>query len=189
MLEKIPSSLGRAMRGARAGMEGLTYFTLADVPAEITVVSPAFANHAQLPARFTADGPGVSPPLEWRGAPAGTAELVLLVEDPDAPMPHPLLHALAWKLRGTRGAIAEGALSGAGRPPDGPPMGRNSYLSRDYLPPDPPSGHGIHHYAFELFALDAPAQFESTPGRSAMSDHLSAHAIAKGILTGTYARP
>ncbi len=188
MLEKIPSGLGRALRNARAGAEGLAFHVLAGIPAEITLDSPAFADHGQLPARFTADGPGLSPPLEWRGAPARTAELVLLIEDPDAPMPHPLLHAMAWKLRGCEGAMAEGALSSAGHPPDGPPLGRNSYFARAYLPPDPPSGHGPHHYAFELFALDAPAQFQSTPGRSAMLDFLSVHAIAKGMLIGTYSR-
>lgn len=188
MLEKIPSSLGRAMRGARAGAEGLAYHVLSAVPAQITLGSPAFTDQGELPARFTADGPGVSPPLEWHGAPPQSAEFVLLIEDPDAPMPHPLVHAIAWQLRGAEGAIAEGALSRAGRPPHGAPLGRNSYLSREYLPPDPPSGHGTHHYAFELFALDAPAQFDSAPGRTAVIDFLTAHAIAKGMLTGTYER-
>jgi Raf kinase inhibitor-like YbhB/YbcL family protein len=189
MLEKIPSSLGRAMSGARAGTEGLAYNLLSAVPAQITLRSPAFADQGELPARFTADGPGVSPPLEWQGAPPRTAEFLLLIEDPDAPMPHPLVHAIAWKLRGAQGAIAEGALSSAGHPSEGAPLGRNSYLSREYLPPDPPSGHGTHHYAFELFALDAPGQFDATPGRAAIIDFLAAHAIAKGMLTGTYARP
>lgn len=189
MLEKIPSSLGRAMSSARAGAEGLAYNVLSAVPARITLRSPAFADGGGLPARFTADGPGISPPLEWEGAPSRTAELVLLIEDPDAPMPHPLVHAIAWKLRGAHGAIADGALSSAGQPPEGAALGRNSYLSREYLPPDPPSGHGPHHYAFELFALDAPAPFDSTPGRTAVIDFLTAHAIAKGLLTGTYARP
>lgn len=68
-------------------------------------------------------------------------------------------------------------------------MGRNSYLSRNYLPPDPPSGHGLHRYAFEVFALDAPTHLESAPGRAAMLELLSARAIAKGMLIGTYGRP
>lgn len=189
MLEKIPSSLGRALAGARAGVENLVYNTLTGIPPEITVSSPAFVDEGRLAARFTADGAGASPPLAWRGVPARAADLLLLIEDPDAPMTHPLVHAIAWQLRGTEGAIAEGALSSAGRPAGGAPMGRNSYLSRQYLPPDPPAGHGLHHYAFELFALDAPVHFHSTPGRRAIIDLLTAHAIAKGMLTGTYERP
>ncbi len=33
------------------------------------------------------DGKDVSPPLQWRGIPAGTHSLALIVDDPDAPDP------------------------------------------------------------------------------------------------------
>lgn len=190
MLEKIPSGAGRALSSVRAGPENLVFndAVLADVPLRIDVLSAAFIDGGALPARFTSDGAGLSPPLEWRGAPLTTAELVLLVEDPDAPMPHPLVPAIAWKLHGARGSIDEGALSAEdGRRPD-TPMGRNSHLARNYLPPDPPAGHGTHHYAFELFALDCATQFESAPGRGPLIEMLKEHAIAKGMLVGTYAR-
>lgn len=190
MLEKIPSRAGRALGSVRAGPENLIFndAALAGVPARIDVTSSAFIDGGSIPARFTSDGPGVSPPLEWRGAPLTTAELVLLIEDPDAPMPHPLVHAIAWKLHGARGSIPEGALSSSGENSPGTPMGRNSYLMREYLPPDPPSGHGTHHYAFELFALDAAGRFESAPGRGTLIEVLKEHAIAKGMLVGTYQR-
>jgi Raf kinase inhibitor-like YbhB/YbcL family protein len=190
MLEKMPSSVGRALSGVRAGADSIVTNdpALAGIPNTIAVASPAFADNGPLPPRFTADGAGVSPPLEWHGAPPGTAELVLLIEDPDAPTPHPLVHAIAWKLRGTEGAIAEGALSSASGHHTEASLGPNSYLTRAYLPPDPPSGHGPHHYAFELFALDAPTHSDSAPGRGALIEWLKAHAIAKGMLTGTYER-
>lgn len=190
MLEKIPSSAGRALGGVRAGPENLIFNdpSLARVPVRIDLMSSAFIDGGTLPERFTADGPGVSPPLEWHGAPLTTAELVLLIEDPDAPMPHPLVHAIAWRLRGASGSIAEGTLSAAAGQKPGAPMGRNSYLMREYLPPDPPSGHGIHHYAFQLFALDTPARFELAPGRDPLLEILKEHAIAKGMLVGTFAR-
>ncbi len=190
MLEKLPRGLGRALSGVRSELTALLCndASLPHVPAEIEVTSSAFANGAALPARCTADGPGSSPPLAWTHAPERTAELMLLIEDPDAPLPHPLVHAIAWGLRGRHGAIAEGALSGASQGGAEAPLGRNSYLSQRYLPPDPPTGHGPHRYCFELFALDAPAHFESTPGRSALLAHLARHAIAKGLLIGTYER-
>ncbi len=190
MLERIPSVLGRALRGVRSDATRLVYndASLVAVPATVRVSSPAFDDGGALPVRFTADGPGVSPPLMWEDAPAETAELVLLIEDPDAPMPHPLVHAIVWGLRGRSGALAEGALSGAGRA-RAAPLGRNSYLSREYLAPDPPPGHGTHHYAFQLFALGEPARFLTSPGRSALTEQLRAHTIAKGLLIGTYGRP
>jgi phosphatidylethanolamine-binding protein (PEBP) family uncharacterized protein len=51
----------------------------------ITIRSDSFDNGAPIPARFTADGENISPPLNWNGLPAGTRELALIVDDPDAP--------------------------------------------------------------------------------------------------------
>ena len=191
MLEKLPSALGRALRGVRSDLASIVYndASLAQVPSSLIIESEAFADGAPLPARYTADAEGLSPPLRWRDGPPHAAELVLLVEDPDAPMPHPLVHAIVWGLRGGRGAIAEGALSGAGQRAASAPLGRNSLLTHRYLPPDPPAGHGVHRYAFQLFALDSPVHFEKPPGRGVVLECLRRHAIARGLLIGSYQRP
>jgi len=42
-----------------------------------------------------AGGREVSPPLSWSAAPEGTAELLLVMEDPDAPMGKPFVHCVA----------------------------------------------------------------------------------------------
>src|SRR5947207_1242674 len=57
------------------------------------------------------------------------------------------------------------------------------------LPPDPPPGHGVHRYAFEVFALGPGASFLHTPGRDEVLEVLDAHALASGCLIGTYVRP
>ena len=67
--------------------------------------------------------------------------------------------------------------------------GRNSYLQAGWLPPDPPPGHGVHRYAFQLFALEAGPAFEGTPGRDAVVEALKERALASGLLIGTYERP
>ena len=46
----------------------------------ITIRSDSFDNGAPIPARFTADGENISPPLNWNGLPAGTRELALIVD-------------------------------------------------------------------------------------------------------------
>ncbi len=81
--------------------------------ASITLGSLAFADHAPLPTRYTADGEGLSPPLQWTGVPAGTASLVLLVEDADSPTPNPLVHAIVVGLPPEDGALAEAAMPSA----------------------------------------------------------------------------
>ena len=186
MFENVPKPLGRAARGLRAGMEKTVHAAeaLAAVPDGIAVSSPAFADDAPLPARFTADGEGFSPPLAWSGVPEGAAALALVIEDPDAPAPEPLVHAIAWDLPGGDGGLAEGALTG-----DGPAMGRNSALRPGYLPPDPPTGHGPHRYAFQVFALDRRPELDGAPGRGEFARLIERHAIAKGLLIGTYQRP
>jgi len=68
-------------------------------------------------------------------------------------------------------------------------LGRHSMLGTGWLPPDPPPGHGVHRYAFQVFALDAPAELSGTPGRDDVLALLAGHAIASGCLIGTYTRP
>jgi Raf kinase inhibitor-like YbhB/YbcL family protein len=191
MLEHVPGWLGKALKGLRAGEEklaivqpGLGSF------ASLNLASPAFANGARLPERFTADGEGVSPPLFWTGVPAEAKRLALIVEDADAPAPSPLVHAVVWDLAPGDGELKEGAIvadedRGEGESGD---VGRNSYFAEGWLPPDPPTGHGVHHYAFQLFALSDGPDLKRNPGRSAMLKAMSGCVLAAGVLTGTYSR-
>jgi len=191
LLEKLPDAVGHALRGQRAGLDK-TAFQAVDLRAgmaAITVSSLAFADHAPIPARYTADGPGLSPPLQWRGAPAAAASLVLIVEDADAPTPQPLVHAIVVALEGADGALAEGALPSPDNEGSGLQVGRNSYLQAAWLPPDPPQGHGVHRYVFQMFALTAGATFDGTPGRDAVLAAIKEHGLASGCLIGTYERP
>ena len=192
MLEKLPDALGHALREQRAGLDK-TAFRLIDLRAgmgALEVKSLAFVDHAPIPAQYTADGPGISPPLQWIGVPAGASSLVLIVEDADAPTPQPLVHAIVAELPAADGALAEGAIESDEHPGAGYKTGRNSYLQASWLPPDPPPGHGVHHYAFQLFALDGSATpFSDTPGRDEVLEALRDHAIASGCLIGTYERP
>ncbi len=192
MLENLPDAIGHALRNQRAGLDSIA-FNLIDLrqgTAALQVRSLAFADHAPIPVPYTADGEGLSPPLQWSGVPAGAVSLALIVEDADAPTPRPLVHAIVVDLPPGDGALPEGALdsddhagSGALR------VGRNSYLQTGWIAPDPPPGHGPHRYAFQLFALaEGPAFASDTPGREALLDALRARAIASGCLIGTYER-
>jgi Raf kinase inhibitor-like YbhB/YbcL family protein len=191
MLEHVPHWLGNAMRGLRAGADKLTIAApeLGGGFATMDLMSPAFANGARLPERFTADGAGVSPPLVWGEVPEGTTALALIVEDPDAPARTPLVHAVVWGLPADAGRLAEGAIAAdGGGAADGRDVGRNSFLREGWLPPDPPTGHGPHNYAFQLFALSAPTDPGETPGRAAVVEAMAGRVLAAGLLVGTYSR-
>lgn len=191
MLEKLPDAVGHALRERRAGLDKLTLHQvgLREGLTRIDLCSLAFADHAPIPAQYTADGEGRSPPLQWVGVPAQASSLLLIVEDADAPTPQPLVHAIAVELPPGDGALAEGALASPGH--DGEAdvkTGRNSYLKASWLPPDPPPGHGAHRYAFQLFALAGDGAFSAKPGREEVIDALRARAVAAGLLIGTYER-
>ncbi|PSJ41619.1 YbhB/YbcL family Raf kinase inhibitor-like protein [Allosphingosinicella deserti] len=191
MLEHVPNWLGNAMRNIRAGAEKLCIVQpeLGGEFAPLELSSPAFADGARLPPRFTADGEGVSPPLIWSALPEGTRSLALIVEDPDAPSPQPLVHAIVWNIPPSDARLAEGAIRADGRGlAGGRDVGRNSYLLEGWLPPDPPTGHGEHAYAFQLFALGEVADPGDTPGRGALVRAMAGNVLAAGLLTGTYAR-
>lgn len=190
MLQNLPRSIGRTLSGLRSGQENVTYFSrgVARMPESIGVRSPAFAAGAAIPVDCTADGQGRSPPLAWSGVPAATAALCLLIEDADAPSPSPLVYGTVCDLSPGDGALAEGepkSPSYAGTPHR---AGKTSFMKPEYLPPDPPPGHGPHRYYFQIFALDRRPEFSGTPGPSEAVRWIAHHGVAKGLLIGTYAR-
>lgn len=192
MLENLPHWLGAALARVRAGHDKLTLARLdLEGVTSLTLTSIAFSNGARLPQRFTADGTGVSPPLLWSGVPEGTSSLALIVEDPDAPTPRPLVHALVVNIDPALGGLAEGAIQPDGDGSAGKDVGLNSYFSEGWLPPDPPTGHGPHHYVFQLLALRNRADgsdVRPSPGRRDFTDHLRGRVLAAGVLIGTYSR-
>ncbi|MEO5733829.1 MAG: YbhB/YbcL family Raf kinase inhibitor-like protein [Rubrivivax sp.] len=221
MLEQLPDALGEALEGVRAGLDQ-TLFHAIDLRsgmAAITLQSLAFADHAPIPEKYSADGEGSSPPLHWSGVPKLATELVLIVEDADSPTPHPLVHAIAIERRSLHppadpgsaaeevgsgagdmadaiasgaqvsGAFAEGAMSGTDGCDPVATMGRNSLLQAQWLPPDPPPGHGVHRFVFQLFALEAGEPLPETPGRDAVRNAIAERGLASGCLIGTYERP
>lgn len=190
MFEHLPQWLGALLRNVRAGHSKLLIVQdgIVTGPASLSLRSPAFADGERMPERFTADGAGVSPPLFWSNVPDGTASLALLVEDPDAPAPQPLVHALIWAIPPAEGQLAEGAIRADGDGADGRDVGRNSFFAEGWLPPDPPNGHGNHDYVFQLFALSETPDIGRNPGRSDLARALKGRVLAAGMLVGTYSR-
>jgi len=188
MFEHLPAHVGRALRRVRPGLDKILCNepALADVPV-LPVHSRAFDDGATLPLRYTADGEGLSPPVQWHHVPAAARSIALVVEDADSPTPKPLVHAIVWNLPGEDGVLGEGVLN-AMATTGSPDLGRNSYLQHGYLPPDPPPGHGPHHYAFQVFAVDCAPERGEAPGRGKLLDLLRGHTLASGLLVGTYQR-
>ena len=182
----LASAIGQRIRTLRPGLS--TTATARYGLRTITLASAAFDDHATMPVRFTADGPGVSPPLHWSGLPDGTASLALLVEDVDAPFPQPLVHLLLHAIPPMLNGLAEGAVPQHMARSRMFTAGRNSFGRRGWLPPSPIPGHGPHRYVFQLLALSAPFAPARVAGRGALRMALRRSLLGHGRLVGMYER-
>ena len=145
------------------------------------LTSSALADGGTVPAQFTCDGVGGSPPLEWKGVPRGAEELALLVEDPDAPG-GTFVHWILFGIDpGTR-SIA------AGQKPAGAKQGQNGFSNTDWGGPCPPKGDESHRYVFTLYALSKPLDLAEGASGGDVRSAIDAAAISKGTLTATYGR-
>ena len=176
---EISKLAGKMISPIRAGNEKLAALKEGPAPS-LGVTSSAFSDGAAIPERFV--GPqGASPALSWNGIPAGAQELVLLCEDPDAPFPKPFVHWLLYGLKPSTDSLTENSM-----PPSGALVGKNSTGKAGYTGPKPPPGHGVHHYHFQVFALDAPLGLGPNLDRDALVDAMHGHVLTSGELVGTY---
>lgn len=157
---------------------------------QLKITSTAFENGRPIPRKHTGDGEDASPPLAWSGVPAGTKELALIVDDPDAPTPEPWVHWVLYRIpAGTTGLSEKVAPSRHAPEPRGALQGKNSWPGGiGYRGPAPPKGHGVHHYHFRLYALDAELKIDAGADKAALLQAMQGYILAEGELVGTYER-
>jgi Raf kinase inhibitor-like YbhB/YbcL family protein len=153
------------------------------------MTSTAFADGATIPARHTGDGQDVSPPLQWSDLPAGTVELALICDDPDAPRPQPWVHWVIYKVPASATGLPEGVPpSEQLASPAGAMQGLNTWPAVGYRGPAPPRGHGVHHYHFRLYALDQALELQPRLTKEQLLKAMKGHVLAEAELVGTYQR-
>jgi Raf kinase inhibitor-like YbhB/YbcL family protein len=111
------------------------------------------------------------------------------MDDPDAPRPEPWVHWVLYKLPPTLSGLPE-ALSKTPTlsDPAGALQGNNSWSRVGYGGPMPPPGHGVHHYHFKLYALDAALNVAPGLDKQQLLAAMKGHILAEGELIGTYQR-
>lgn len=148
----------------------------------LTLTSSAFAADRPIPRKYTGEGADVSPPLSWSGIPAGSKELALICDDPDAPQATPWVHWVAYAIPPMLTGLPEKAHENVRE-------GRNDFGHLGYSGPMPPEGHGVHHYYFRLYALEQPLQRGPGLTKEQLLEAMQGHVLAEGELVGTYERP
>lgn len=193
----VQQALSFLLRNRHAGDAALACNDplLAALPRTLALRSEAFAHEGAM-ARVHA-GPGVggdrSPPLEWNPLPDGATHWALVLEDPDAPLKRPFVHAIAVGPASVS-RLVEGDLNAANArsgvyPPQALRFGRNTMGPPGYAGPRPLPGHGPHRYVFQLYALRmAPDDAALAGGLPALLPFLRREAVATGRLDGFYER-
>ncbi len=177
----IAAVLAAFLATARAGGKGVAM-------AEFRLSSPGFRHNQPVPAKFTCDGHDVSPPLRWEGAPAGTKSFALICDDPDAPG-GTWVHWVIWGIPATATGLPENVSKTESVPAlGGAKHGENSWPRLGYGGPCPPPGHGVHHYHFKVYALDAEPALKPRATKQQLEEAMRGHILAMAELVGTYQR-
>jgi Raf kinase inhibitor-like YbhB/YbcL family protein len=157
--------------------------------AVLEMVSDALGADGSIDLRHTAYGDNLSPPLRWTPV-EGAGAYAIILEDPDAPMEKPFVHWLIWNIPGSVASLPEG-LPNNDRliTPQGAVQAKNDNGSFGYYGPRPPAGTGVHHYHFQIFALDAQLTLRSDADLRALVDAMKGRVLADGELVGTFAAP
>lgn len=146
---------------------------------ELRITSPAFSHNGQIPAKYTADGADINPPLVFAGVSSQAKSLVLIVDDPDAPV-GVYDHWVVFNIPPSVREVAEGAV------PAGAVQGKNSSGGNRYIGPAPPSG--MHRYFFKLYELSSELDLDESATKQVVLDALQPVLLGQAELIGTYSR-
>jgi Raf kinase inhibitor-like YbhB/YbcL family protein len=178
----LPAPAGQ--RGGGRGRGGVQVMTL---------MSAAWPDGGQIPAKYTQADADISPALSWSNVPEGTASFVLIVHDVDAAIGNgtdDILHWMLWNIPPAVTSLHEAA-PGRSQLPDG--TRQISATGPYYRGPGAPASGPAHHYVFELFALDTmlemPAVGASPPAtRAAVVAAMAGHIRGKAVYVGLFKR-
>ena len=151
---------------------------------EISIESSAFQEGGMIPSKYTCDGINVSPPLKWSELPEETKSLVLISDDPDAPM-GTWVHWVVYNIPPSLNEFTEN-IPAMKILDSGAIQGTSDFGRIGYGGPCPPSG--THRYFFKLYALDDKLNLGPGATKQQVVDAMKGHVIAEGQLMGRYKR-
>lgn len=140
------------------------------------ISSPVFEDNGSIPEKYTCEGEDVNPPLEIFDIPEDTKSLVLIMDDPDAPI-GTFIHWVVWNIE-PQNEIKENTVPGE--------QGMNNFGKTDYGGPCPPSEE--HRYYFKVYALDTKLDLPDSTTKQDLLDAMKPHILDKAKLMGRFSR-
>jgi Raf kinase inhibitor-like YbhB/YbcL family protein len=138
-----------------------------------------FANNEEIPSIYTCDGKDLAPKLTISDVPANAKSLVLIVDDPDAPM-KTWVHWILYNIPVSTIKIDAENLSSEIK------QGMTDFKRTGWGGPCPPSG--THRYFFKLYAIDKILDINQGASKSEIEKEIEGHIIEKSEIIGIYKR-
>jgi Raf kinase inhibitor-like YbhB/YbcL family protein len=171
----------------------------APAPPPMTLTVSGFPDGGQIPVKFSqaaegaAPGEGTSPAMTWTNTPAGTQSFVLHMHDLDVARNKTTddqAHWVVWNIPATATGLPEGV-------PKGPQLSDGSYqisaTGQVYRGPGAAATGPMHHYMFEIYALDTKLGVQPTADafetRANVMKAMQGHILGKAVYGGLFRRP
>jgi Raf kinase inhibitor-like YbhB/YbcL family protein len=165
----------------------------------MTLTVAGFQDGGQIPVKFSqaaegaAPGEGTSPAISWTNTPAGTQSFVLNMHDLDVARnktSDDQAHWVVWNIPASATGLPEGVPKGSQRP-DG--SYQVSATGPMYRGPGAAATGPMHHYMFEIYALDAKVEVQPTADafetRANVFKAMQGHILGKAVYGGLFKRP
>jgi Raf kinase inhibitor-like YbhB/YbcL family protein len=159
----------------------------------MTLTTTAWADGDPIPAKYTQAGEQVSPELKWTNTPPGTVTFLLHMLDPDVARNKTTdtqVHWLVWNIPGTATGLPEGVPKGE-KLADG--SLQTSASGPVYRGPGAPATGPVHHYTFEIYALDTKLDVvhgvDAFETRANVMKAIQGHILGKAVYVGLFKRP
>jgi hypothetical protein len=167
--------------------------------APMVLTTTAWPDGGQIPPRHTQAGDQVSPEFKWTNVPAGTRSFVFNMLDPDVAIQRGTEaqpHWIVWNIPASATGLPEGVKPG----PELPDGSRQiSASGPQYRGPGAAASGPLHHYTFEVYALDISVDVQpsaATPPiaaaletRASVMKAMQGHVLGKAVYVGLFHRP
>jgi Raf kinase inhibitor-like YbhB/YbcL family protein len=168
-------------------------------PTPMVLTIAGWPDGTQIPVKYTQAGEQVSPELKWTNVPAGTQSFVVNMLDPDVSVMRGVEtqpHWIVWNIPASATGLPEGVKAG-GDLPDG--SHQISASGPQYRGPGAAANGPLHHYTFEVYALDTKLDVSASAGatpiasaletRAAVMKAMAGHVLGKAVYVGLFKRP
>ena len=152
--------------------------------AALEVKSTAFGHAMSMSDKYTCDDMDISPPLEWKNAPAGTKSFAIICETPDAPTGNWVqwvIYDIPAEMTNLPQSVAKTEQLDFGAR-----QGKNEFDQLGYSGPCLPAGQ--HRFFFRVYALDGPTNLKAGAKKEELVEAMKGHILAEGSLMGVYGR-